>query len=118
MAELSAFGRAFAEARKRGDKVFSFQGKSYTTELAKAAAPAPKSKPEPEAPPEPKEKPRPSLGEAMRNVEYSKDGATEVVEALKANTKEDPEANAEATKPAREMIERDRKKFGRLFIGK
>lgn len=31
----SRFNSAFAEARKRGDKVFDFEGKKYTTELAK-----------------------------------------------------------------------------------
>ena len=30
---LSAFGKAFAEARKSGDKEFTFNGKRYTTEL-------------------------------------------------------------------------------------
>lgn len=29
---ISSFGRAFAQARKRGDKTFNFGGKSYTTE--------------------------------------------------------------------------------------
>ena len=30
---LSAFGKAFSEARKAGDKEFTFNGKRYTTEL-------------------------------------------------------------------------------------
>jgi len=29
----SAFGKAFAEARKAGDKEFSFNGKQYTTAM-------------------------------------------------------------------------------------
>jgi len=40
----SSFKDAFASARKAGDKTFSWQGKSYTTEMAgapKASAPAP-----------------------------------------------------------------------------
>ena len=31
----SAFGKAFREARASGDKIFTFNGKKYTTELAK-----------------------------------------------------------------------------------
>lgn len=31
---LSEFGKAFAEARKAGDKTFEFKGKKYTTALA------------------------------------------------------------------------------------
>jgi hypothetical protein len=31
---LSKFGSAFAEARKAGEKVFTFNGKKYTTEMA------------------------------------------------------------------------------------
>lgn len=31
MAKMSAFGRAFAEARKRGDKEFTFGGKKFHT---------------------------------------------------------------------------------------
>jgi hypothetical protein len=40
-----SFKEAFASARKGGDKSFEWQGKKYTTELAKpkAAAPAPKA---------------------------------------------------------------------------
>lgn len=34
----SAFGKAFAEARKAGDKTFEFNGKKYTTQLASEAA--------------------------------------------------------------------------------
>ena len=32
MAKKSEFGKAFAEARKRGDKTFEFKGKKYTTQ--------------------------------------------------------------------------------------
>ena len=32
MAKTSEFGKAFAEARKRGDKTFEFKGKKYTTQ--------------------------------------------------------------------------------------
>jgi hypothetical protein len=44
-----SFKEAFASARKGGDKSFEWQGKKYTTELAKpkAAAPAPAPAPEP-----------------------------------------------------------------------
>jgi hypothetical protein len=35
----SAFGNAFAEARKAGLKTFEFKGKKYTTELAKPSKP-------------------------------------------------------------------------------
>ena len=40
-----SFKEAFASARKGGDKTFEWQGKKYTTDLAKpkAAAPAPKA---------------------------------------------------------------------------
>lgn len=116
---LSEFGRAFAEARKRGDKVFSFKGKRYTTELKQDTPSAPMPKPDPD-PPEsgPMAKPRPSLGEAMKNVKYGKDGASRLVDAMKANTSKDPAANAEATAPARDQMERDRKKFRTMFIGK
>jgi hypothetical protein len=31
---LSPFGQAFSEARKAGEKVFTFNGKKYTTEMA------------------------------------------------------------------------------------
>ena len=31
---LSSFGQAFSEARKAGEKVFTFNGKKYTTEMA------------------------------------------------------------------------------------
>lgn len=34
MAKLSAFGQAFADARKEGLKVFEFNGKKYGTKLA------------------------------------------------------------------------------------
>ena len=34
---LSAFGKAFAAARKAGDKTFEFNGKKYTTQLASEA---------------------------------------------------------------------------------
>lgn len=33
----SAFGKAFSEARKAGDKTFEFGGKKYTTEMASEA---------------------------------------------------------------------------------
>lgn len=44
-AKSMSFKEAFASARKGGDKTFEWQGKKYTTELAKpkAAAPAPKA---------------------------------------------------------------------------
>ena len=44
-AKKMSFKEAFASARKGGDKTFEWQGKKYTTELAKpkAAAPAPKA---------------------------------------------------------------------------
>ena len=44
-----SFKEAFASARKGGDKSFEWQGKKYTTELAKpkAAAPAPAPTPKP-----------------------------------------------------------------------
>jgi hypothetical protein len=48
-AEPQSFKQAFASARSGGDKTFTWQGKSYTTELAsskptpKAEAPAPKT---------------------------------------------------------------------------
>jgi hypothetical protein len=32
MAKMSEFGKAFAAARKRGDKTFEFKGKKFTTE--------------------------------------------------------------------------------------
>jgi hypothetical protein len=35
---LSKFGSAFAEARKAGEKEFTFNGKKYTTEMAKPKA--------------------------------------------------------------------------------
>ena len=45
----SRFNSAFAEARNRGDKTFDFEGKKYTTELAKPLKPmAGRSKPETE----------------------------------------------------------------------
>ena len=36
---LSAFGQAFRDARAAGDKTFTFNGKSYTTDLAPSASP-------------------------------------------------------------------------------
>jgi hypothetical protein len=39
------FRQAFAEARKAGDKTFTWNGKKYTTELAKPASAAPKAEP-------------------------------------------------------------------------
>lgn len=52
-APSQTFKQAFAEARKAGDKTFSWQGKKYTTELAgekKAAAPARAAAPEKSTP--------------------------------------------------------------------
>jgi hypothetical protein len=48
MAKMSAFGKAFAEARKRGDKEFTFGGKKFhtrTKEDEAAAKPKAESKP-------------------------------------------------------------------------
>lgn len=53
------FGQAFAAARKSGDKTFSWQGKSFTTDLAsdkKASAPKVASKPAAAPAPAPAEK--------------------------------------------------------------
>lgn len=51
--KLSPFGKAFREARQRGDKTFEFNGKKYTTELAgeKKSSPAPAPAPRSVAPP-------------------------------------------------------------------
>ena len=51
----SAFGKAFREARASGDKTFMFNGKKYTTELAK-----PKTSTKPELGPE--------MGEKMTQI--------------------------------------------------
>lgn len=58
----SAFGKAFRAARSAGDKTFTFNGKKYTTELAK-----PKTSTKPELGPE--------MGEKMTPAE-SKDAAS------------------------------------------
>lgn len=57
-----SFKEAFAEARKSGDKVFEWEGKKYTTELAKPKV----SKPIEEEKPEPKvEKRSMTTGEVL-----------------------------------------------------
>ena len=40
---ISAFGKAFSEARKAGMKTFEFNGKKYTTEMAEDKASGPKA---------------------------------------------------------------------------
>lgn len=61
------FKEAFASARKAGKKIFTWNGKRYTTELRKSAAPKkatkPKARPSSAAPksaPKPKAKPTPA----------------------------------------------------------
>ena len=50
MAKNSAFGKAFAAARKAGKKNFTWEGKSFTTKTKEeAAAPVPKPRPKREA---------------------------------------------------------------------
>ena len=58
----SAFGKAFREARASGDKSFTFNGKKYTTEMAK-----PKTSTKPELGPE--------MGSPM-SADESKDAAS------------------------------------------
>ena len=58
----STFGKAFREARASGDKTFTFNGKKYTTEMAK-----PKTSTKPELGPE--------MGSPMSAAE-SKDAAS------------------------------------------
>ena len=41
---MSAFGKAFSEARKAGEKTFEFQGKTYTTRTAEEEAGEKKSR--------------------------------------------------------------------------
>lgn len=53
---MSEFGKAFASARKAGDKTFMFKGKKYTTETkeekdARTAKAAPKAAPKKDMPP-------------------------------------------------------------------
>ena len=64
----SAFGKAFREARASGDKTFMFNGKKYTTELAK-----PKTSTKPELGPEMGEKMTPAESKAAAsNFGYPK----------------------------------------------
>ena len=64
----SAFGKAFREARASGDKTFMFNGKKYTTELAK-----PKTSTKPELGPEMGEKMTPAESKAaVSNFGYPK----------------------------------------------
>ena len=64
----SAFGKAFREARASGDKTFMFNGKKYTTELAK-----PKTSTKPELGPEMGEKMTPDESKAAAsNFGYPK----------------------------------------------
>ena len=62
----SAFGKAFREARASGDKTFTFNGKKYTTDLAKPKT-ATKTSTKPELGPE--------MGSPMSAAE-SKDAAS------------------------------------------
>ncbi|RVB05693.1 hypothetical protein [Mesorhizobium sp. M7A.F.Ca.CA.004.02.1.1] len=71
---MSAFKSAFAAARKSGKKVFSFEGKRYTTKLATSTpktAPTPTPKPSQAAPAVKKPRPlaaAPKPAEAMAGV--------------------------------------------------
>jgi hypothetical protein len=65
---LSKFGSAFAEARRAGEKEFTFNGKKYTTEMAK-----PKTSTKPELGPEMGEKMTPDESKAAAsNFGYPK----------------------------------------------
>jgi len=61
---MSAFKSAFAAARKSGKKVFSFEGKSYTTKLASSAPKKPTPTPTPRPAQSDKEKDRSLVGRA------------------------------------------------------
>ena len=64
----SAFGKAFREARASGEKTFTFNGKKYTTEMAK-----PKTSTKPELGPEMGEKMTPAESKAaVSNFGYPK----------------------------------------------
>jgi len=75
-----SFKEAFASARKGGDKTFEWQGKKYTTELAKpkAAAPAPA----PAAAPKPKyETPYDRMNRQNREAAASRKSAADTERA-------------------------------------
>ncbi len=72
-AKSTSFGAAFAAARKGGDKTFTWNGKSYTTQLAseKKAAPARRAAPATRAStpaPAPKNEGKPGIPAAAKSV--------------------------------------------------
>ena len=125
-AEPQSFKQAFASARSGGDKTFTWQGKSYTTELAsskpapKAEAPAPKT--ETKATPKekasaPKEDSQPkSYADMAKNIpEGTSDTARQ---ALMANlVKERQKKDEESNKNAKPVAEKSAGKKFREMLG-
>jgi hypothetical protein len=60
---MTTFNKTFAAARRAGRKTFGWQGKTYTTELAKSSAPTPRSRP---SAPTPRARPSSSGGSKGR----------------------------------------------------
>ena len=107
-AEPQSFKQAFASARSGGDKTFTWQGKSYTTELA-SSKPAPKA--ETKADNQPK-----SYADMAKNIpEGTSDAARQ---ALMANlVKERQKKDEESNKNAKPVAEKSAGKKFREMLG-
>jgi hypothetical protein len=92
-----SFKEAFASARKGGDKSFEWQGKKYTTDLAKPKAAAPASAPKAAAPKPKYETPYDRMNRQNREAAATKKSAADTERAtLRENVRKDRSGDTNA----------------------